>query len=270
MDRNTPQPHEFKLPPTGVESHAHLNGKHFRADLPAVLERARGAGISAIGNVFMGPDELDEGEALFADAPEVFFILGVHPTDSHLCTDDALDRMAERLRANPRIKAVGETGLDFYWKTCPPDVQHAVFRRHLALARECSLPVIIHSRDATEATFQILLDEGFAHRPLLWHCFGGNTADMRRIVDNGWHLSIPGPVTFPANGALREAAAVVPLDRLLIETDCPYLTPIPCRGKRNEPAYIVYTAQTIAQARGLDLAELWTATGDNARKFFKL
>jgi TatD DNase family protein len=270
MDMRIKQPHEFGLPLTGVESHAHLLGRHFRSDLRKVLERAQAAGISAIGNVCMGSDELEEGKALFADTPEVFFILGIHPTDSQTCTDEALARMEGQIRANPRIKAVGETGLDFYWKTCPPEIQHAAFRRHLTLAREYSLPVVIHSRDATEATFKVLLDEGFSGKPLLWHCFGGDSAAMRSIVDNGWHLSIPGPVTFPANAALREAAAAAPLDRLLIETDCPYLAPIPFRGKRNEPAYAVYTAQALAQSRGMDLAELWTAVGGNARKFFRL
>ena len=270
MPQNTQEPQDFRLPPTGVESHAHLNGRHFHHDVQQVLERAKAAGISAIGNVFMGPDELEKGQHLFDTAPEVFFMLGIHPTDSRLCTAEALARMAGQLRANPRIKGVGETGLDFYWKNCPPDVQHAAFHAHLDLAEESGLPVVIHSRDATEATLNVLLARGFSGKPLLWHCFGGTAEDMRRIVDNGWRLSIPGPITYPANQALREAAAAIPLDHLLLETDCPYLAPVPFRGKRNEPAHMVYTAQAIALARGMSVADLWTATGDNARNFFNL
>jgi TatD DNase family protein len=172
MPKNIQEPQDFKLPHTGAESHAHLNGKFFRDDLPQVLERARAAGVSAIGNVFMGPDALEEGQHLFDDAPEVFFMLGIHPTDSRLCTEETLGRMAGHLRANPRIKGVGETGLDFYWKNCPPDIQHAAFHAHLDLAEESGLPVIIHSRDSTEATLKVLLARGFAGKALLWHCFG--------------------------------------------------------------------------------------------------
>ena len=270
MSKHQSPPLPPELPATGVESHAHLDSRHFCEDLPAVLERARQAGLAAIGNVFMGPEAFLAGEALFADVPEVFFLLGIHPTDGDTCTDEALAAMDSILRRTPRIKALGETGLDFYWKNCAPEVQDRVFRAQLALAREHDLPVVIHSRDATEATFRVLEEEGYANRPLLWHSFGGDVAMMRYIVERGWHVSLPGPVTYPANQALREAVAKVPLDRLLLETDCPYLTPVPYRGKRNEPAYVAYTAQAVALVRGMDPAELWTHTGDNARCFFNL
>ena len=167
-----------------------------------------------------------------------------------------------------RLRAVGEIGLDFYWDDCPPDIQRAAFRAQLAMAREVGRPVVIHSRDAFDDTMLVLEEEGFSGYPLLWHCFGGDAAQAARIVAHGWHVSLPGPVSYPANEPLREAARTLPLDRLLLETDCPYLSPVPYRGKRNEPAYMVFTAQAVAQARGMDVVELWTVAGENARRFF--
>ena len=258
------------LPPCGVDSHAHLDSKEFRDDLPAVLDLARQCGLSHMGNVFLGPEEYEAGQALFANHPEVFFLLGLHPCDGQRCTPEALARMADHFRADPRLKALGEIGLDFYWDDCPHDIQREAFRAQLALARQLDLPVVIHSRDATEATLEVLESEKFRNSPLLWHCFGGTSAEAARIISNGWHISIPGPVSYPANQALREAARSIPLERLLLETDCPYLAPVEWRGKRNEPAFTVFTAQHIAEARGMAPADLWQACGDNARRFFGL
>lgn len=258
------------LPLCGVDSHAHLDSKEFRDDLEAVLDLARQAGVARMGNVFLGPEEYLEGRALFARHPQVFFLLGLHPCDGQRCTPDALAAMRHAFAADPRLRAVGEIGLDFYWDDCPPEIQREAFTAQLSMARELEKPVVIHSRDATEATLDILESQGFKKYPLLWHCFGGTPEEARRIVNNGWYISIPGPVSYPANSVLREAVRDIPLERLLLETDCPYLSPLEWRGKRNEPAFTVFTAQCVAHERAMATAELWRICGENAVRFFGL
>ncbi len=265
-----PAPESLGLPPVGVESHAHLDMEPFRDDLDQVLARARAAGVREIGQVFLGPAAYREGRSRFAAHEQVFFLLGIHPHDAVTCNHDALVAMDQAFAQDPRLRALGETGLDYYYMHSPMDVQQRAFRDQLALARERDLPVVVHSRDAEEDTVAILLDMGFAHRPLLWHCFGRDAAFAGRLLELGWHISIPGPVTFPKSQALREAAAIVPDDRLLLETDCPFLSPAPYRGRRNEPAYMVFTAQAVALARGVAVEEVWQRCGDAARGFFGL
>ncbi len=257
-----------ELPCTGVESHAHLNSRQFLPDFEAVMERARAAGVAQIIQVFLSPEAWAEGRERFAPYPHVYFILGIHPTEAMRYGPETTQALRGAIKADSRIRALGEIGLDFYWKDCPPDIQKEILLKQLALAEECALPVVIHCREAEEETFAILEDRGFAGYPLLWHCFGGDIRMAERIIKNGWHISIPGPVTFPANQALREAVASIPADRLLVETDCPYLSPVPLRGKRNEPANLGYTIAAMAEAQGLSPAELWTLCGDNARRFF--
>lgn len=258
------------LPRTGVESHAHLNSKQFSMDLEAVLQRAADAGVAQIIQVFLSPEAWAEGKALFDKHPDIYFILGTHPTEAMNYSDAVESGMRETIAKDARIRAIGEIGLDYYWKDCPPDVQKTVLIRQLGLARDSGLPVVIHCRDAEDDTLALLESHGMRNYPLLWHCYGGNARLAERIIQNGWHISIPGPVTFPANEALREAVAAIPLDRLLVETDCPYLSPAPLRGKRNEPANLGYTIDAMAKARSMPVEELWTACGDNARRFFNI
>lgn len=195
--------------------------------------------------------------------------LGVHPEEAGSFTGADLRDLAAAFRGDDRLRAVGEIGLDFHHNEAPAPVQEEVFRLQLNLARELDLPVVIHSRDAAADTLRIMEAEGFAGRAALWHCFSGDAvAHAERIMANGWHVSIPGPVTYPANQALREAVATLPADRLLIETDCPYLAPVPWRGKRNEPALAAFTAAAVAVARNMDPAELWTLCGATMRRFF--
>lgn len=266
-----PTPESLGLPPVGIDTHAHLDMEHFpEQELPELLAAARRAGVAAIGNVFLGPDAFDANRARFENHPEVFFLMAVHPNDTADFKPADMGRMRERFLADPRLKAVGETGLDYYWKRVDETVQQAAFTAHLDLARELELPVVIHSRDADEDTLRILVDQGFTDRPVLWHCFGGDADLAGRIVERGWHLSIPGPVTYPKNTALMEAVAGIPLERLMVETDCPYLTPEPWRGKRNHPALAAFTAARVAEIKGMDPAELWRSAAENARAFFSL
>lgn len=260
-------PQALGLLPGGADAHAHLDS--LSDDLAAVMERAEQAGITHIGQVFLGPAAYRAHQQAMRGYPGLFFLLGVHPCDALECTGDVLADMRAAFSADDRLKGVGEIGLDFYWKDCPHPIQEEAFRLQLALARDVSLPVVIHSRDAAMDTLRILEAEGLAGRPVLWHCFSGDAVShLDRILANGWHVSIPGPVTYPANQALRDAAARVPLDRLHVETDCPYLAPLPWRGKPNEPAYVVFTAAAVAKARNMTVAELWAACGRNTTRFF--
>ncbi len=262
-------PESLDMPLTGADSHAHLDRRHYKdEEVEDVLARARAAGVATVGNVFLGAEAWENGRARFENHPEVFFLLGIHPTDAVQYSPGERAAMIRAFRQDGRLRAVGEIGLDFYWKDCPPATQIPVFIAQLHLAKELGKPVVIHCRDAYDETIAILRDEGFHGYPLLWHCFGGSGDQARYLVDAGWHVSIPGPVTFPANQALREALRAIPPDRLLSETDCPYLAPMPYRGKRNEPAYAVFTVSATAEALAMPARELWTLCGDNARRFF--
>ncbi|MGE4503851.1 MAG: TatD family hydrolase [Desulfovibrionaceae bacterium] len=270
-----PLPETLGLPRVGVDSHAHLDLDDFPPEeLDELLRQASRAGVGAVGNVFLGPDAYDAAHERLAAGgegwPELFFLLAVHPNNTGDCDAGTMERMRARFQADPRLRAVGETGLDYYWKRVPEAVQQEAFRQHLDLARGLGLPVVIHSRDADPDTLAVLEAEGFAGLPVLWHCFGAGPEFAERLLANGWHLSIPGPVTYKGNDALAEAVRIIPLERLLVETDCPFLTPEPWRGKRNHPALAAFTAAKVAEIKGLDPAEVWRAAGENARAFFGL
>lgn len=265
-----PEPETLALPPCGVDSHAHLDLVDFDPDRVELMDRARASGVARTGNVFLGPEAYRKNRAMFANRPEVFFILGIHPGNADQCSPEALEAMRQAFATDPRLRAVGEIGLDYYWDDHPRDVQERVLRSQLTLAREIDLPPVIHCRDAFEDTLRVLLDEGFSGRKLLWHCFGGDEAQVRVLLDHGWHVSIPGPVSYAKNEALQRAVAMIPLERMLLETDCPYLSAEPWRGKRNHPALLAFTAQTVAHLRDMPVDALWVATGQNACAFFGL
>ncbi|CAM2058904.1 TatD DNase family protein [Desulfovibrionales bacterium] len=265
-----PNPAGLGLPDTGVDTHAHLNLEPFVDDLDAIIYRARLAGVSAIGNVFLGPEAWKTHRHRFATHPEVFFLLGMHPNEARNLTDATLEAMADAFHSDCRLKALGEIGIDLFWNHSPREKQFAAFANQLTLARDLDLPVVIHCRDAVNEVLAQLSDQGFQNRPLLWHCFEGGADLAATILDNGWHLSVPGLITFSKNYNLRSAVTTIPLDRLMLETDCPYLAPAPYRGKRNEPALLGFVAVAIAEAKNLSLAEVWTACGDTACRFFGL
>lgn len=277
-----PLPQSLGLPPLGVDSHAHLDSKGLFEQLPTVLRRARLAGVGHIGQVFLSPADYEAHmpafEACirpdapnFSEFPGLFFLMGIHPCEAQSLTSAVFEAMRLAFRADKRLRAVGEIGLDFYWKDCPPLIQEEAFRLQLNLARELALPVAIHSRDAAETTLRVLEDEQFVNAPVLWHCFSGDAIPfVERIVANGWHISIPGPVSYKANETLRQALRQIPADRLLLETDCPYLTPEPWRGKQNEPALCAFTAYAMAMALNENPTELWIRCGQNALRFYNI
>jgi len=256
-----------------VDSHAHIDGAEFDADREEILERARVAGVSTILNVGTG----DPHSGAFERAVElgkthdsVYTAIGTHPHDARLY-DDRAEEKIKTLIQSEHVLAWGEIGLDFHYDNSPRDVQIAVFKRQLRAARECGLPVIIHTREAESETIEILeSDYAGAERRGIFHCFSGSMDLSRRALDLGFMISFSGIITFKNADHLREIAKQAPLDRLLIETDCPYLTPVPYRGKRNEPAYVVEVARCLAELHGMELEEIERITSDNFRRFFDL
>jgi TatD DNase family protein len=199
----------------------------------------------------------------------VYAAAGVHPHDARLFDDAAAERLRKLLAGSPRVVAWGEIGLDYHYDHSPRDVQREVFRRQLRLAREVALPVIIHSREADEDTVEILAREwAGAARGGVMHCFGGGLWMAERALELGFYISFAGNVTFKKAEPLREVARIVPPDRLLVETDCPYLAPVPHRGRRNEPAFVADTARFLAELRGTTPEELGRATSDNFSRLF--
>jgi TatD DNase family protein len=256
-----------------IDSHAHIDGPEFDADREEMLARANAAGISLILNVGTGDPHsgaLERAVALGKTHDSVYTAIGTHPHDARLYDDKAEDKI-KTLIESERVLAWGEIGLDFHYDNSPRDVQVAVFKRQLRAARECDLPVIIHTREAEAATIEILESEYTgAERRGVFHCFSGSTHLARRAIELGFMISFSGILTFKKADELRQIASEVPLNRLLIETDCPYLTPVPYRGKRNEPAFVVEVARCLAGIHSVAIEEIGRVTSENFRKLFAL
>jgi TatD DNase family protein len=261
-----------------VDSHAHLDGKQFDSDRELVIACAREAGVAtivAIGNGD-GPPELDAGIRLAEKYPFMYATIGIHPHEARLASDHEYTEM-ERLARHPKVIAWGEIGLDYYYDHSPRDTQKEVFIRQMELAAAAKRPIVIHCRpsDNSENAWDDclqLIQEQWAPKGIggILHCFTGNWAQAKRALDMGFMISFAGNVTFPKAQQIRDAALEVPLDRMFIETDCPYLAPIPHRGKRNEPAYVKETARRIGELRGLSMEEVGQRTAHNFYKFFKI
>jgi TatD DNase family protein len=244
-----------------IDSHCHLAGKEFVRDLPEVIGRAKEAGLVRCLVVLAADDdqEFDNAERVTALWSEVKYAIGVHPHNAATFADNpdaAAGLTAHRLDMTPLARAVGEIGLDYHYDFAPRDVQHAVFRAQLRLARTRGLPVVIHTREAEDDTLRIIAEESGGALRGVFHCFSGDAAAAERALGTGFHISVPGIVTFPKSTDLREAARRVPVERLLIETDSPYLAPLPFRGKRNEPAYVTRTLELVAEVRGVGIDRL--------------
>lgn len=256
-----------------IDSHAHIDGPEFDADREEMLARAEAAGISLILNVGTGDPHgsaLERAVAVGKAHDSVYTAIGTHPHDARLYDDKSEDKI-KTLIESERVLAWGEIGLDFHYDNSPRDVQLAVFKRQLRAARECELPVIIHTREAEAETIEILESEyAGAERRGVFHCFSGSMDLARRAIELGFMISFSGIVTFKKADELRQIASEVPLNRLLIETDCPYLTPVPYRGKRNEPAFVVEVARCLAGIHSIEIEEIGRVTSENFRKLFRL
>jgi TatD DNase family protein len=254
-----------------VDSHCHLDDKQFDDDRSAIIERAREAGLKYILSIGTGdgPPDLESAVRLADKYPFVFATAGVHPNDvtkvdAHTFAD------LERLIKHPKVLAIGEIGLDYHWGV-PKEVQLPFFIRQLEIAAQAQMPVIIHTRDAWTDTIEVLRTQwsrtGLA---CVMHCFTGNANQASECLDLGFHLAFGGVATFPKAAEIREAARITPSNRLLIETDSPYLAPVPHRGGRNEPAFVMHTAKAIAEIRGISIEEFAAETTTNFEQLFNV
>jgi TatD DNase family protein len=254
-----------------VDSHCHLDFEDFHEDLPSVLERARAAGIVAMVCVGSGGDlaTAERAAALAAQEPDVFAAVGIHPHDAGKILPDFWPAL-EKLAKAPQVVGIGETGLDYFYDHSPRQVQREVFARFLALATSVNLPVICHVRDAHDDAVELLRAGPIPAAGGVLHCFSGHVDQARAYLDMGLHLSFSGVLTFKKAEDLRKAAAFAPTDRIMVETDAPYLAPVPHRGRRNEPAFVISTLETLAQVRGISLDQAAEVTTANAFRLFNL
>jgi TatD DNase family protein len=257
-----------------VDSHAHVDGPEFDQDRDEVIQRAQAAGISAILTIGTGDPHsgaLERAVELADKYENVYAAVGVHPHDARLFDDEAERRITGIIKRSPRVIAWGEIGLDFHYDNSPRDVQLEVFRRQLKLARAASLPVIIHTREAEAETIEMLKSEwAGCGLPGILHCFSGSSQLAQQGIELGFYVSFSGILTFKKAQDLRDVAKQVPMDRLLIETDCPFLAPVPFRGKRNEPGYVVEVARCLAEVHGVKMEEIARVTSENFARLFNL
>lgn len=251
-----------------VDSHAHIDDERFDTDRDEVVARAAAAGVGLIINIGADMDSSARSVALAEKYPGVYAAVGMHPHDAREMQEPDYVRL-ERWTRHPRVVAVGEIGLDYHYDLSPRPVQKEVLLRQLDLARKTGKPFIIHERESHADMLEIIRTAAQGLQGV-FHCFSGSVETAREYLKMGFYISVAGPVTFPKSGKTKEVAKSVPLDRLLIETDSPYLTPQPHRGRRNEPAYVRLVAEEIAALRGLTLEELAAATTANVRRLFSI
>jgi len=248
------------------DSHCHLSAGRFDEDRAEVLARARAAGLELLIDIGCDPDAWEPSLSFAEAEPDVRCALGLHPHDARLW-DDALEaRLRALLTGSPAVCAIGEMGLDYHYDNSPRETQRAVFDRQLGIAEELDRPAVLHIRDAHEEAAALLAAHPRAHGVV--HCFTGGVTDAERYLALGWDISFSGIVTFRKATEIQEAAASVPLDRILVETDAPYLAPTPKRGHRNEPAFVCHTGAFLAELRGLEEAEFAAMTRANTRRAF--
>lgn len=252
-----------------ADSHAHLIDKAYRNDSKAVIQRALDIGVKLIINLGYDIKTSSRAVDMAQDYPFMYASVGVHPHEAARVPKDYLQNVKE-LALNKKNVAIGEIGLDYYRDISPRKKQQQAFREQLQLAQEMRLPVIIHDREAHKEVLKIVREEQGGKNGGVFHCFSGDWEMAQQCIELGFYISIAGPVTFKNSDSLREVAQKVPLHRLLVETDCPYLTPVPYRGKRNEPAHVKYTVETIAALRGMKWEELAQVTYTNTKKCFQL
>jgi len=254
-----------------IDSHCHVNTDRFAEDREAVLDRARAAGVD--GMIIIGAaGSLDLCRSAIAMAEQdegIWATVGVHPHDAKVCTPDIYAEV-EQMAAHEQVVAVGETGLDYYYDTSTPEQQQVAYREFVRMARRCGKPLVFHVRDAHADAIAIAKEERAADCGGVVHCFTGTYDEAQAWLDLGFHLGITGIVTFRNAGDLPRVVADAPMERLLIETDSPYLSPVPHRGKRNEPAFVRHVAEKVADLKGLTVDQVDRATDGNTRRLFRL
>ena len=254
-----------------IDSHAHIQGKEYADEREAIILRARQAGVEKIIAVGGAGDMSSNTEAvaLAEMFPNIYATVGMHPHDAKDVGEGELCEL-RHLTSHPKVVAVGETGLDYYYNHSPHDVQRRVFTRFIRLARDTGLPLVVHERDAAHEAVELLRLEGGQDLRGVIHCFTGDYAAAGAYLDLGFYLSFTGIITFKNAGPLREVVRKVALERILVETDSPFLTPVPHRGKRNEPAYVRFVAETIAEIKRVPLEEVAQRTTRNVQDLFKI
>lgn len=251
------------------DTHVHLNARQFEEDLEEVIDRAKAAGVEKMVVVGFDRPTIERAIELVERYDFLYASVGWHPVDAIDFTDEDL-LLLEELSSHQKVVALGEMGLDYHWDKSPKDIQKEVFRKQIRLAKKVRLPIIIHNREATGDIVEILKEENAAEVGGIMHCFSGSAETALECVKMNFYISLGGPVTFKNAKKPKEVAKAVPLDKLLIETDCPYLAPHPYRGKRNEPAYVKLVAEQIAELKGVSFEEVAKKTTENAKKLFDI
>lgn len=251
------------------DTHAHINVNQFDEDRKEVIERAFSEGVEYIVVVGFDRETIPSALKLAEDYDKIYAAVGWHPVDAIDMTEEDL-RWLEELSAHPKVVALGEMGLDYHWDKSPKEIQKEVFRKQIRLARKVKMPIVIHNREATADIVDILKEEKASEVGGIMHCYSGSVEVAKECLDMNFYISLGGPVTFKNAKKPKEVAKEIPLDRLLIETDCPFLAPHPNRGRRNEPAYVKLVAEQIAELKGLSVEEIAKATTENAKRLFKL
>jgi TatD DNase family protein len=254
-----------------IDSHAHIQGKEYVGETEAVISRAKAVGVETIIAVGGAGDFSSNTDAvgLADNFPNIYATVGMHPHDAKDVADEDLQKL-QALASRAKVVAVGETGLDYYYNHSPHDVQRRVFAHFIQMARNANLPLVVHERDAFRDAADLLRSQGQAQIRGVIHCFTGNYEAAREYLDLGFYLSFTGIITFKNAEPLREVVRQVPLEKMLVETDSPYLTPVPHRGKRNEPAYVRLVAETVARVKGVSLEEVARVTSRNVRDLFRI
>lgn len=252
-----------------IDTHVHLNAEQYNEDLEAVIGRARDNGIEKMVVVGCDRESIERTMEMIDEYDDIYGVIGWHPVDAIDCTDDDL-RWIEELSKHEKIVGIGETGLDYHWDKSPKDVQKELFRKQIALAKRVNLPIIIHNRESTADCVEILKEEDAHEVGGIMHAFSADERTADEIIAMNFYVSLGGPVTFKNAQLPKDIAVHVPLDRLLVETDAPYLTPHPYRGKRNEPAHVKLVAEKIAELRNISYEALCQATTENAERLFNL
>ncbi|CAH0347567.1 TatD family hydrolase [Bacillus sp. CECT 9360] len=249
------------------DTHVHLNAEQFQEDLEEVIERAKTTGVSNVVVVGFDRPTILRAMELVEQYEFMYASVGWHPVDAIDMNDEDL-QWIEELSRHPKVVAIGEMGLDYHWDKSPKEIQKEVFRKQIRLAKKVKLPIIIHNREATADIVEILKEENAAEVGGIMHCFSGSVETALECVEMNFYISLGGPVTFKNAKKPKEVALEIPLDHLLIETDCPYLAPHPHRGKRNEPSFVKLVAEQIAEIKNVTLEEVAEVTERNAKKLF--